>query len=106
MVLDVSFYNNIFDKELYWTELANKNLLNIYYINGVDGLKDFYLEKLDILNSIKDKPKLKIFIDMINDILDEINNLTKDNNEGKDINVKKLVNLFIINQITNKKSNH
>lgn len=105
MVLDVSFYNNIFDKELYWTDLASKNLLNIYYINGVDGLKDFYLEKLEVLKSINNKPKLNMFIDMINDIVDEIDNLTKDNNEGKDINVKKLVNLFIINQITNKKSN-
>ena len=104
MDIDVKFYTDIFDKELYWTDLASKNLLNIYYINGTDGLKDFYIEKLNILSNIN-KPKIKFIIDMINEILDEINVLTDTYNSGKDININNLVSLFIINQITNKKSN-
>lgn len=105
MELDVSFYEEIFKKELYWSDLASKNLLNIYYINGVDGLKDFYLSKLDILNNINNKPKINMFINIINEILDEINSLTDEYDSGKNININKLVDLFIINQITNKKSN-
>ena len=42
---------------------------------------------------------------MINEILNEINILTDTYNNGNDININKLVDLFIINQITNKKSN-
>ena len=105
MELDVSFYEEIFKKELYWTDLASKNLLNVYYINGVDGLKDFYLEKLEVLNSINDRPKLEIFINIINEILDEIDSITNKYNNSEDIDINKLVSLFIVNQITNKKSN-
>ena len=42
---------------------------------------------------------------MIEDILKEIDKLTYTYNEGEDINIDSLIDLFIINQLTNKKSN-
>ncbi len=105
MKFDVSFYTEIFDKEAYWETLSDEGLLNIYYINGPDGLKDFYIKKLDILKSVSNKENIKFIINMINDILTEIDNLTTIYNSGKEIDIKELTNLFIINQITNKKSN-
>ena len=105
MSFGIEFYDDIFEKETYWTELASKNLLNIYYINGTDGLKDFYLKKLSILSEVNNKPKIKFIIEMIEDILKEIDKLTYTYNEGEDINIDSLIDLFIINQLTNKKSN-
>ena len=102
MKFDVSFYTEIFDKEAYWETLSDEGLLNIYYINGPDGLKDFYIKKLEILKSINNKEKIKFIIDMINDILTEIDNLTTIYNSGKEIDMKELTGLFISNQITNK----
>ena len=104
MEIDVSFYTDIFEKEAYWISLANDNLLNIYYINGTDGLKDFYTNKLNALNNIN-KPKTIFIIDMIKEILREIELLTNTYNSGQDISINKLIDLFITNQLTNKKSN-
>lgn len=105
MKFDVSFYTEIFDKEAYWETLSDEGLLNIYYINGPDGLKDFYIKKLDILKSINNKEKIKFIINMIDDILKKIDDLTITYNSGNEIDIKELTNLFISNQITNKKSN-
>ena len=104
MYVDYNFYTDIFEKELYWSDLANKNLLNVYYINGTDGLKDFYTKKLEVLTQVTDRPRINIFIEMINEILKEIEILTETYNSGKDIDINNLSDLFIINQITNKKS--
>ena len=104
MYVDYNFYTDIFEKELYWSDLASKNLLNVYYINGTDGLKDFYTKKLEILSQVTDKPRINIFIEMINEILKEIETLTETYNSGQDIDINNLSDLFIINQITNKKS--
>ena len=106
MEIDTSFYTEIFEKEAYWISLTHNNLLNTYYINGNDGLKDFYQKKLSILEIVKEeKPNTKFIIDMIKSILNEIESITNLYNSGEDININKLVDLFITNQLTNKKSN-
>lgn len=101
MFVDVSFYTDIFEKELYWISLANKNLLNIYYINGEDGLKDFYINKLNLLEAITNKPRILFIKEIIKEILEEIDNITSIYNSGSDIDIKKLTDLFLVNQLTN-----
>ena len=106
MEVDVSFYTEIFEKEAYWISLTRNNLLNTYYINGNDGLKEFYQKKLSILEEIKnEKPNVIFIINMIKNILNEIESITNLYNSGEEININLLVNLFITNQLTNKKSN-
>ena len=46
MALSSNFYKELFKKEKYWTELAQKGLLNIYYLDGKDGIKEFVNYKL------------------------------------------------------------
>ena len=49
MKLDYSFYTEIFEKEKSWSEMISNNLLNIYYINGEDGITEFYKERYNTL---------------------------------------------------------
>ena len=45
MALNNNFYGEIFEKEFYCSQLAERNLLNIYYLDGKNGLKEFYENK-------------------------------------------------------------
>lgn len=104
MALNKDFYEEIFDKEIYWTDLANKKLLNIYYLNGNGGIKEFYINKRNNLQAefeINQNLTLKFFIDIIDSILIEINSLTENYNKGINIEIDSLTNLFIINQMSN-----
>lgn len=103
MELNADFYTELFEKEASWTEMIEDKLLNIYYINGDDGITELYKKKYEVLvNAYKksNNEKLLFFVNMIKDILDEINRLTLEYNSGKDIDLTKLSSLFIINQIT------
>ena len=103
MELNANFYVELFEKEASWSEMIESNLLNVYYINGEDGITELYKKKYEVLvNEYKksNNEKLLFFINMIKDILDEINRLTLEYNSGKDIGFETLSNLFIINQIT------
>lgn len=104
MALKRDFYEEIFKKEIYWTELAPKNLINIYYINGRDGIKDFYKQKREELQKeyqINQSEVLKLFLNMINEIILEIDSLTKNYENGITIDITALINLFLINQMNN-----
>ena len=103
MELNTDFYTELFEKEASWAGMIEDKLLNIYYINGEDGITELYKKKYEVLfNEYKknNNERLLFFMEMIKDILDEINKLTETYNSGKDINLNRLSSLFIINQIT------
>lgn len=104
MALNNNFYNDIFEKEKYWTELANKNLLNIYYLNGKDGLKEFYLikkEELEYEYNLTNNDIIGRFLNIVNEILTQIELMTKEYREGKKINMDLLSKTFLVNQMNN-----
>lgn len=104
MALTKKFYEEIFEKEVYWTDLAQTNLLNIYYLNGKNGIKDFYIKKRNDLTFEYESNKnvvLKFFIDMIDQILLKIESLTKNYENNINIDIVELTNLFLINQMSN-----
>lgn len=113
MALNNNFYDEIFEKEKYWIELASKNLLNIYYLNGKNGIKEFYLNKQKELSLEYRLTKNEImgkFLQIINNILSHIDYLTDEYRNGELIDMNSLVNLFLYNQMNNnvnetKKSN-
>jgi len=113
MALNNNFYDEIFEKEKYWIELASKNLLNIYYLNGRNGIKEFYLNKkkeLSLEYKLTNNEIMGKFLEIINNILSHIDYLTDEYRNGELININSLVNLFLYNQMNNnvnenKKSN-
>lgn len=104
MALNNNFYKEIFEKEQYWIELANKNLLNIYYLNGKNGIKEFYLTKkreLELEYKLTNNDIIKQFLEIINNIINEIEYLTNEYRSGELIDMNSLVNLFLYNQMNN-----
>lgn len=105
MALDNNFYTEIFEKEIYWTDLVDKNLLNVYYLNGKNGLKDFYIKKLEKLKyeySLTNNEMLKKILDIINNIINEIDDITIRYKRGNKININSLPKLFLVNKMNNK----
>ena len=108
MALNNNFYSEIFEKELYWTELAKKNLLNIYYLNGKNGLKEFYEKKRIELSKeyqLTNNPIQAQFLEIINNIINKIETLSIDYRNGKNININSLVNIFLSSQMNNNSLN-
>lgn len=104
MALNNNFYNEIFENEKYWIELANKKLLNIYYLNGKNGLKEFYVNKkkeLELEYKLTNNDIIKQFLDIINSIIREMEYLTDEYRKGELIDMNSLVNLFLYNQMNN-----
>lgn len=108
MALNNNFYNEIFENEKYWTELASKKLLNIYYFNGKNGIREFYIKKrleLDKEYQVTQNPIQGQFLNNIINIIKKIETLTREYREGKNININSLVDLFLYNQMNNNLTN-
>jgi len=104
MALNNNFYSEIFEKELYWTKLAEKNLLNIYSLDGKNGLKGFYENKkaqLEIEYNQSNNELQKQFLNIITNIIDQINLLVDDYRKGKNVDVKSLTKNFLSQQMNN-----
>lgn len=104
MALSNNFYNDIFEKEKYWMELINHGLLNIYYLNGEGGIKEFYLNKMEKLEYEYESTGnqiIKNFLELINNIINQIDYLTNEYRQGELIDMKSLSTLFLHNQINN-----
>lgn len=105
MALNNNFYSEIFDKENYWTELIDKKLMNIYYLNKSDGPLTFYQNKKNQLKIEYDESRneiIKNFLLSIDNIINKINTLTNDYRTGKQIDFNELKTMFIVNQMNNK----
>lgn len=104
MALDNNFYNEIFKKEAYWTELAKKGLLNIYYLNGKNSIKEFYLNKkaeLEAEYKLTNNQIQEQFLNIIISIIDKIGILTDEYREGNNIDITSLTTIFLSNQMNN-----
>lgn len=104
MAIRNNFYDEIFEKEKYWTELSEKGLLNIYYINSDDGILNFYNKVLsELLESKKQKENelLNEIVKSVLTIITKINIITAEFQEGKQISINELPNLFLINKMNN-----
>lgn len=102
MALNDNFYTDIFEKEKYCIELINKGLLNIYYLQGNNGLKKYYIEKKKELNKQYDSNPneiLKKILDIITQIINKINNMEIEFRAGKEINFNNLSDLFLYTQM-------
>lgn len=106
MALSENFYNEIFEKEKYWTELANRKLLNIYYLNGKDGIKEFYLDKKAKLEQeYTNDQMIGKFLSIIDNIISKIDSLTLDYRRGNPIDINSIITLFLHNQMNNQVKN-
>lgn len=104
MALSSNFYKELFKKEKYWTELAQKGLLNIYYLDGKDGIKKFYeIKKAELEEelSLNQNPILSNFLSIINDILAKIDEMSSDYRNGKEVDILSLTTMFLANQMDN-----
>lgn len=104
MALSNNFYEEIFNKEKYWMALAKQHFLNIYYLNGKDGLRQFYeSKKIELENecSVSNNIIIKNFLEVVNNIILKIDELTKNYKEGKVIDINSLIPLFLYNQMNN-----
>lgn len=105
MALSNNFYSEIFDKENYWTELIDKKLMNIYYLNKSDGPLTFYQNKKNQLKIEYDESRneiIKNFLLTIDNIINEINILINTYRTGKQVDFNNLKTMFIVNQMNNK----
>lgn len=102
MAISNSFYSEIFEKENYCSKLAEKKLLNIYYLDGKTGLKGFYENKKIQLEEEYMKTNNKLqqqFLLIINNIIDEIDKLVNEYKKGNSVDLGSLVNSFLSNQM-------
>lgn len=91
------FCKEILEREKEWIDLSDRNLLNIYYMNGKDGLKEFYSSKKDELQKNSSNSKVaNQLVNMIDNILNKIDYITQNYRNGNKININELVNLFLI----------
>ena len=97
----MAYIDDIFATEQQYLVFLNRNLLNAYYL---DQLKDFYLgKKEEILkdeNALNNK-FLSNTLKMINKMLNDTEELIELREQGLNVDVKKLANSFLINQINN-----
>lgn len=108
MNLNDNFCKEIFKREKEWIDLSNRNLLNIYYINGKNGLKEFYsMKKSELQNNYSANSKVvKEILDLINDIINKIDSITKEYREGKKVDLDSLINLFLLYKLNDCKNNN
>lgn len=102
MALRDNFYDEIFKREKDWTFMAKNNLLNIYYLNGQNGIKSFYVNVRNELSKIPNPtPIITNILNMVNNIIIEIENINDNYNNSGYTDMGELVNLFIYNQMYN-----
>ena len=108
MNLNDDFCKEIFKREKEWINLANKNLLNVYYINGRNGLREFYeSKKIELQENYSATSKLvKTITDMINNILLKIDVVTNEHKDGKRIDMKCITDLFLLYQLNDNKEDN
>jgi len=108
MNLNDDFCKEIFKREKEWINLANKNLLNVYYINGRNGLREFYeSKKVELQENYSATSKLvKTITDMINNILLKIDFVTNEHKDGKRIDMKCITDLFLLYQLNDNKEDN
>lgn len=108
MNLNDDFCKEIFKREKEWINLANKNLLNVYYINGRNGLREFYeSKKIELQENYSATSKLvKTMTDMINNILLKIDFVTNEHKDGKRIDMKCITDLFLLYQLNDNKEDN
>lgn len=105
MALRDDFYNDIYIREKKCIELIDRNLLNIYYLNGKNGLREFYQLKRQELEEeykISNNQIIKNIINIINNIIDEIDYLTISYKNGELVDMRSLNSLFLYNLMNNK----
>ena len=101
MYLSDDFCKQIFENEKKWIDLASRKLLNIYYLNGKDGMKDFYTSKKKELEKNSSNSKMaKKLVGMLDDVLNKIESITESYKSGNEININELVNLFLIYKLS------
>lgn len=101
-----NIYEEIFEKEKYLIELANHRLLNVYYLTGNDGLKEFYLEKLSKFENEYEKNNIiKEVTIIIKNIIDKIDELINSHNIGNKVDANTISKYFLYNQMNSKLSN-
>ena len=101
MALKQDFYGEIFKNEEYWPELANEKLLNVYYLAK---LKDFYISKKEDLERESKSSNNTIilnFLQIINSIINQIDLVTNEYRQGKNIDINSITKLFLSNQMKN-----
>jgi len=108
MNLNDDFCKEIFKREKEWINLANKNLLNVYYINGRNGLREFYeSKKVELQENYSATSKLvKTITGMINNILLKIDYVTNEHKDGKRIDMKCITDLFLLYQLNDNKEDN
>lgn len=102
MALKNDFYSEIFNNEKKWTELINQNLLNSIYCNLT--LKPFYLKKRNEIMeeyTLTNNQILNEVLFIIENILRKIEYFTVQYNNSKEVDIKELLPLFLINQMSN-----
>ena len=100
MALKNNFYDEIFEEEKKWIDLINSNLLNSIYFKR--ELKPFYLKKrTELINEYSSTKSnvIKMFIELINNILTEIDLLIQKHENNQKVDCSSLIPLFLKNQM-------
>ena len=100
MALKNNFYDEIFEEEKKWIDLINSNLLNSIYFKH--ELKPFYLKKMsELINEYSSTKSnvIKMFIELINNILTEIDLLIQKHENNQKVDCSSLIPLFLKNQM-------
>lgn len=98
-----NIYEEIFEKEKYLTELTNHKLLNTYYLTGSDGLKEFYIDKLNKLENEYEKNNIiKEIIIVIKEIIEKIDEFINSYNNGNEVDVNSIYKYFLYNKMNSK----
>ena len=96
MALKNNFYDEIFEEEKKWIDLINSNLLNSIYFKR--ELKPFYLKKrTELINEYSSTKSnvIKMFIELINNILTEIDLLIQKHENNQKVDCSSLIPLFL-----------
>ena len=94
------YYDQIIEKEKYWTLLLEKGLLNIYYIKCSGGLRDFYISKIREINGylmsdqLEEMKKIKMCLE---NMVNKIDIMIAKHKNNEKYNISDIANYFLIN---------
>lgn len=94
------YYDQIIEKEKYWSYLIEKGFLNIYYLKCNDGIKDFYLAKIrELKGYLNSDPndEIKKVVNQLEKIVKKIDLMIAKHNSGEKVDVNVIINYFLIN---------
>ena len=94
------YYDQIIEKEKYWSYLIEKGLLNVYTLKCNDGVKEFYLAKIRQLNGyLNSDPsdELKKVVKQLENIVKKIEIIIAKHSSGEKVDIKELTKYFLIN---------